>query len=401
MLLENQLNQWVNKLKVKTDLPLRFTLWNGKHFDFGTTDPDVTVKVKELSTLTYLLNPSLSNLGTAYVEEKIDVEGSLTDIINLAHQLAHQTLKPEGKLGRLRRSFNHSRKKDAESIQYHYDVSNDFYKLWLDENMVYSCAYFKNSDDDLDHAQLNKIDHILKKINLQPGQTLLDIGCGWGALVLRAAEKFGAKCVGVTLSENQYALAQERIAKAGLSDRVEVRIQDYRDISGEFDRITSVGMFEHVGRNNLPAYFSKIKSLLKDDGIVMNHGITSTDHNSTETPYGGGEFIHKYVFPQGELPHISLVLNAMQQGGLEVYDVENLRHHYAKTCQLWAENFERQTAKIKNMVTEQQYRIWRVYLAGCSYAFMNDLISIFQVVGSKGGMRTPILPMSRKYMYTS
>jgi len=202
-----------------------------------------------------------------------------------------------------------------------------------------------------------------------------------GALVLRAAGKFGAKCVGITLSENQAALARERVEQAGLSDRIEIRLQDYRDVEGCFDRITSVGMFEHVGLKNLPQYFSKISGLLADDGMVMNHGITSTDADSGETPYGNGEFIQKYVFPHGELPHLSLALRTMQQGGLEIVDVENLRRHYAKTCGIWVDNFEAQGEQIKKLAGDKRFRIWRVYLAGCQYAFQKDWISLYLVLG--------------------
>src|SRR5258708_38077645 len=204
----------------------------------------------------------------------------------------------------------------------------------LEPNMVYSCAYFENGDEDLATAQIKKIDHILTKIQLQPGQRLLDIGCGWGALVLRAAQKFCAKCVGVTLSQNQFDLATKRVKDAGLEGQIEIRLQDYRDVQGQFDRITSVGMFEHVGRKNLPGYFAKVRELLVDDGIAMNHGITSTDFNSGETALGGGEFIDRYVFPDGELPHIGLALEALQEGGLEAVDVESLRRHYARTLDI-------------------------------------------------------------------
>jgi len=234
---------------------------------------------------------------------------------------------------------------------------------------------------------------------LQPGQTLLDIGCGWGALVLRAAQKFGARCVGVTLSENQFALANERVKAAGLQDQIEIRLQDYRDLTGEFDRITSVGMFEHVGRKNLPAYFTKVRELLKEDGVAMNHGITSSDFNSGETALGGGEFIDKYVFPDGELPHISLALEALQQGGLEAFDVENLRRHYAHTLNHWARNFENAATQAREHVSEEKFRIWRVYLAGCAYAFENDDVAIYQIVCRRAGRRAETLPWSRRYMY--
>lgn len=217
---------------------------------------------------------------------------------------------------------------------------------------------------------------------------------------MRAAQKFGAKCVGITLSKNQFELARERVIRASLSDRVEIRLEDYRDTTGKYDRITSVGMFEHVGEKHLPAYFSKMASLLADDGIMMNHGITTTDPANGETAYGGGEFIEQFVFPHGELVHIGTVLTAMQQGGLEVFDVENLRRHYAKTCGIWAENFEERADHIRSMVDDKRFRIWRMYLAGCAYAFAQDWVSLYQVVGFKANREASTLPWSRRYMYS-
>ncbi|MGE5621606.1 MAG: class I SAM-dependent methyltransferase [Bacillota bacterium] len=399
MFWEKKLGSWVDSIRDRSALPLRLVLWNGQQLDFGQQSPHVTVKVPHASALSYLLTPSLFNLGQAYVEGKIEVEGRVNEIISIGTALARQTLKQEGKFARIVRTFQHTKKKDEEAIRYHYDVSNEFYSMWLDKNMVYSCAYFEHGDEDLDTAQLQKIDHILTKIRLQPGQALLDIGCGWGALVMRAAEKYGARCVGITLSQNQYELAKERVERAGLADRVEIRLQDYRDVRGTYDRITSVGMFEHVGAKNLPLYFSRMRELLADDGVAMNHGITSTDPNDGETAFGGGEFIEKYVFPQGELHHISTVLRTMQEGGLEALDIENLRRHYARTCSIWADNFEANAQRIKSLVDEKRFRIWRVYLAGCAYAFMQDWISLYQVVCVKAGRNASTLPWSRRYMY--
>jgi cyclopropane-fatty-acyl-phospholipid synthase len=294
----------------------------------------------------------------------------------------------------------HTREKDAEAIRYHYDVSNEFYAAWLDPGMVYSCAYFENGDEDLATAQAKKIDHILAKIDLRPGQTLLDIGCGWGALVIRAAQRYGARCVGITLSENQTRLAREQVARAGLQGQVEIRLQDYRDVEGQFDRITSVGMFEHVGVQHLPDYFSRVNRLLAPGGVVMNHGITTTDIDLRSTPYGGGEFIDEYVFPHGELAHLSTVVKTMQQGGLEVRDVENLRRHYARTCAIWTENFESNAERLKQLTDARRFRIWHVYLAGCAYAFSHDWISLYQVVCGKAGEDPAQIPWSRRYMYT-
>jgi cyclopropane-fatty-acyl-phospholipid synthase len=386
-------------MRSKQPLPLRVELWNGQRLDFSTEMPRVTIRVPRPSALRYLLSPSLYNLGRAYVEGAIEVKGRAADMINVVNALAASTLTPHRRFAHALRLGAHTREKDAAAIRYHYDVSNDFYGAWLDPGMVYSCAYFENGDEDLATAQVKKIDHILNKIGLQPGHTLLDIGCGWGALAIRAAQRYGARCVGITLSENQTRLAREQVERAGLQDRVEIRLQDYRDVKGQFDRITSVGMFEHVGLKHLPQYFAQVGRLLAPDGVVMNHGITTTDVAARASPYGSGEFINRYVFPHGELAHLSAVVRSMQEGGLEVRDVENLRRHYARTCAIWTENFENNAAQIQRLTDPKRFRIWHVYLAGCSYAFSHDWISLYQIVCGKAGHDPARIPWSRRYMY--
>lgn len=400
MFWEKRFDQWLQGMRGNASLPLRLQLWNGQQFDLGTQAPEVTIRVPAPSALPYLLNPSLDNLGRAYVEGKLEVEGHLRAVIEVASQLAERGIEHGSRLGQLFRPRSHTRRQDQQAIQYHYDVSNDFYRAFLDPAMVYSCAYFETGAEDLATAQQKKIDHILAKLDVRPGHTLLDIGCGWGALVLRAAQKFGATCVGITLSKNQHELACERVREAGLEDRISIRLLDYRDVQGQFDRITSVGMFEHVGLKNLPLYFSTIRRLLADDGLAMNHGICTTNTDHSTARYGAGEFIEQYVFPHGELPHIGTVLATMQDGGLETLDVENLRRHYARTCTLWAENFERNDALIRTLVDDRRYRIWRVYLAGCAHAFRHDWISLYQVVCSKAGREAETLRWSRRYMYS-
>jgi cyclopropane-fatty-acyl-phospholipid synthase len=387
----------------ETDIPLRLALWNGAHYDLGSA-PRVTVRLSGPGSLRYFLPPSLDNLAEGYVNGHFDVQGRAQDVVDVAARLAQVGVPMHGRFGRLFSAVRHDRVKDAHAIEHHYDVSNDFYRLWLDPAMVYSCAYFPSGVETLDAAQNAKLDHILTKIMLKPGERLLDIGCGWGALVMRAAQMYGARAVGVTLSKNQFDLARECVAQAGLANQVEIRLQDYRDIDehdGLFDKITSIGMFEHVGLNHLSSYFGKIHSLLQDGGLMLNHGITSTDAGSGATPLGAAAFIDKYVFPDGELPHVSLALKDMQSAGLEALDVECLRRHYARTLTYWSDNFESQSEAIRAIVDETTFRVWRIYLAGCAHAFAQNWVSLYQVLACKAGTseRLNPTPWSRAYIY--
>jgi cyclopropane-fatty-acyl-phospholipid synthase len=401
MILEARIEKMVGELQAGMNLPLAIELWNGKRYALGER-PTVTLRVPSASAVRYLAHADMAKLGEAYVEGHIDVDGPIGDAIRAAESLArHLSGEKKGRLPALLRNL-HSKKTDAAAIRYHYDVSNDFYGLWLDRRMVYSCAYFRTGEETIDEAQESKLDHICRKLRLKPGDRFLDIGCGWGALVMHAAERYGVKALGVTLSENQHALANERIRAAGLGERCEVRIQDYRDIPGEgaFDKIASIGMFEHVGLKNLPVYFGAIRRLLADGGIVLNHGITSVDPESRSVGLGAGEFIGKYVFPHGELPHLSLVIKEMGAAGLEVMDAETWRLHYAKTLELWSARLEASLEKARALAGEKRLRIWRAYLAGCAYAFARGWVSIQQVLAVKSTdpRRNP-LPWTREYMY--
>lgn len=404
-MMEMALAPWAQRVRQRANLPVRLSWGEGSSGSLALgafEQPSVHIRVRSPQALKLLVDPTLESLGEAYVEGLIDVEGDLADVLDVARRMAETARPAGGLLGRIQRHFQHTRQGDRQAIQYHYDVSNAFYAQWLDPAMVYSCAYFERGDESLAEAQQQKIDHILTKIRLRPGQRLLDIGCGWGALVLRAAQRFGARCVGITLSQQQAELATERVAAARLQDRIEIRLQDYRDVSDEpFDRITSVGMFEHVGIRHLGAYFARIRELLVADGWAMNHGITSTDPHDGETPLGGGGFIERYVFPQGELPHIGTVLRSAQEGGLEAFDVENLRRHYARTLLCWSEAFESRAAQIRPLVSEKQWRIWRVYLMGCARAFEQDDIALYQVLCRPSGRSAGGLPWSRRWMYAS
>ena len=402
-MIELALRPWAHRLRRRVNLPVRLTWGDHGHSGLSLGDfsePTVRMRVRDAAALPLLMQPTLETLGQAYVEGLIDVEGELKDIVAVAHGLADAASVDEQAVARPRRRTDHSRALDSDAIRYHYDVSNEFYAQWLDPAMVYSCAYFERGDESLALAQQKKIDHILTKVRLQPGQRLLDIGCGWGALVIRAAQQFGARCVGITLSENQYALARERVKAAGLEDRVEIRLQDYRDVpDGPFDRVTSVGMFEHVGLNHLAAYFGQVRALLAPDGWVLNHGITSSDAHDGEASKGAGGFVHRYVFPHGELPHIGTVMRTMQEGGLEVFDAENLRRHYARTVALWSEAFEARRDRIRALVDDKRWRIWRVYLAGCAWAFEQDEIALFQVLCRPARRSAGEMPWSRRWMY--
>jgi cyclopropane-fatty-acyl-phospholipid synthase len=380
------IDTWVDGIRRSHNLPIQLSLWSGKNFDLGTfKSPIVCIHVRDASVLPLLFTASVDSLSEAYVTERIDVDGKLEDVIDAMYRMlpSSSPKRSSVRAGTSSRA-DHSRQWDKTSTRYHHDVSNDFYKLWLDERMVFSSGYFESGDETLDEAQLKKIDHVLREIGVQPGHRLLDIGCGWGALVMRAAATYGARCVGVTLSENQYQLATERVRAAGLSDRVEIRLEDYRDVRGTFERVTNVGMFEHIGRDRLPSYFSKVRSLLADDGMLIDHCITNPDSDQGNTQAPRDEFISRFMYPSGE-HHISLVTRALQQSGLEAIDVKNLGRHCATTLKHWAARYEQHADRIRQTVGETKYRIWRVYLAGCAHAFSAGNASPYQVVCRKAG----------------
>ncbi|WP_324778537.1 cyclopropane-fatty-acyl-phospholipid synthase family protein [Thiobacillus sedimenti] len=400
-MLDQMLVNQVRRRVEGADLPLVVELWNGQQL--GRRDAAaVRVKLRQAASLKAMAAPSMGALARAYVEGDLDLDGNIRDILALGDRLcnaAHAKPKPSADRWKW---WRHTRSTDRRNIQYHYDVSNDFYGLWLDARRVYSCAYFRSPDMSLDAAQEAKLDHICRKLDLKPGERFLDIGCGWGGLLLHAAERYGVQAVGITLSDDQHAYVSGQIAARGLAGRVEVRRMDYRDVpeTGAYDKIASVGMFEHVGRANLATYFDKIMSLLKPGGLVLNHGITSAATESGGLGSGISEFIDDYVFPGGELVHASEVLRAAAHSGLECLDSENLRPHYGRTLWHWVGRLEQRADEARRLIGEQKYRIWRIYMAGSAYAFDHGWMELWQVLAGKGVHGSqPNYPYTRDFIY--
>lgn len=387
-------------------LPLRLRFWDGETVELGPA-PKITIVLTTKALLRKLMLGDVDALGDAYVDGTLEVEGRLGDILSVGISLAQRAEKFAwlgrvlGPIGRLRR-FTHSRAADAAAISHHYDVSNEFYALWLDKRLIYSCGYFHTGAEDIDTAQEAKLDHLCRKLRLTPGERILDIGCGWGGLAIYAAQNYGVSVLGVTLSAQQVEEARRRVAEAGLGDRVVIEQRDYRDVAGEgvFDKIVSVGMYEHVGLANLPLYFGAIRRLLKTGGLALNHGITTGDLNSgTLAPRGSG-FIDRYVFPGGELPHVSRMVRETAAAGLDVIDMESLRPHYTQTLLHWVRRLEARRDRAEALVGPAKYRIWRIYLAGSALAFDRGWLSLYQTLAVKPDPSGyAARPWTRAYQY--
>ena len=400
-MLQSQVLRLVEQRLRRASLPINFEFWNGKVLRLTDT-PSVTVNVRSPKGLSSLAWPTLGKFARNYVEQNIDLIGAAREIIRLGEALCQASDCIAGKSGFSFDWRRHTRFSDRRAISYHYDVSNEFYALWLDRRRVYSCAYFRRPEDSLDLAQEQKLEHICRKLDLKENDRLLDIGCGWGGLMLWAAENYGVQAVGITLSQNQYEYVQEQIQVRGLASRCRVLLMDYRDLpeSEQFDKIASVGMFEHVGRKNLPAYFGKIYRLLKPGGLALNHGITLTAVDSLELGSDMGDFVERYVFPGGELVHIAQVSEAMSRQNLECWDMECLRPHYAKTLWHWVERLEARQDEARRMVGEDRFRIWRIYMAGSAYAFERGWISVFQVLAARPLESGAVsYPLTREHVY--
>ena len=396
-----------------TRLPLTIRFWDSS--ELASDDGAPVVVLRGPAALAHMMRaPGQLGLARAWVDGSLDVEGDLEAVLRARGAFAgiHVSAADRARLaaaavaaigvGALRpppipetearlRGRRHWLLRDRDAVRHHYDVSNRFYELVLGPSMVYSCAYFDSPDDSLEAAQERKLDLICRKLRLSEGERLLDIGCGWGSLVIHAAAHYGAVAVGITLSEPQAQLARERAAEAGMDGRIEIRVQDYREITdGPYDKIASVGMYEHVGRAELSRYARVAMSLLRPGGLFLNHGITRLVRHPPEAD----PFISHYVFPDGELHPISDVLAAMQGAGLEVRDVESLREHYPMTLRRWVANLADHYHEAIAEAGTQRERVWRLYMLGSALGFEAGEISVHQVLTARPGASHG-LPLNR------
>ena len=375
----------------KTPFTMKF--WDDEKVKIGEGESLFTVHLNEpLNKKEFLTSASLA-LGEAYMNKSIDIEGDLYTAMDTL--LSNIKASPTNTKA-LPKIFSKStaKLKQKKDVSSHYDIGNDFYSLWLDDTLSYSCAYFKNENDTLYDAQMNKIHHTLKKLNLKEGESLLDIGCGWGTLLIEAAKKYKVKGLGITLSEEQYKKFSERIVEENLQDYLEVKLMDYRDLEKSgltFDKVVSVGMLEHVGRTNYDLYFKNVNAVLKEGGVFVLHYISGM--RETE----GDAWIKKYIFPGGMIPSLREIINVSVENNYCTVDVESLRLHYAKTLLEWHNNFEDNIDEISTKFDEKFIRMWRMYLCSCAAAFNNNVTDLHQIVFTKGVNNE--LPLTRSHMY--
>lgn len=343
---------------------------------------------KEISKTDLLTSTSLA-LGEAYMRGDIEVDRDLYEVLDLFMGHMNKFTTDKSKLKKLIITSLNRKNQKAEVIS-HYDIGNDFYKLWLDESMSYSCAYFKTDQDTLYEAQVNKVEHILEKLHLKEGMTLLDIGCGWGFLLKQAIKKYGVKGMGITLSEEQYKKIQEDIKKEGLEGKLTVKLMDYRQLEEsdlQFDRVVSVGMIEHVGRGHYERFMKNVNAVLKPKGLFLLHYISALEEHE------GDPWIKRYIFPGGVIPSLREIIDILPEFHFYTLDVESLRRHYSRTLAYWRKNFLKHRDEIVQSKGEEFARMWELYLASCQATFYNGVIDIHQILVSKGVNNE--IPMNR------
>ena len=373
-----------------TDYPFLVKFKNSE-YPIGEGEPTFTVNFKETIPLAELLKSTSLALGEAYMRGDLDIEGNLYEALD--HFLGQMSKFSTNESALKKIMFSSTSKKNQEKeVTSHYDIGNDFYKLWLDETMSYSCGYFIHDDDSLYQAQVNKVDYILKKLHLEEGMSLLDIGCGWGFLLIEAAKKYKVHGTGITLSHEQYTEFQKRIKDQGLEDYLTVELMDYRDLpkhNYQFDRVVSVGMLEHVGRDNYQLFLDCVEKVLKPGGLFLLHFISALKEHP------GDPWIKKYIFPGGTVPSLREILNHMAEDNFHTLDIENLRLHYNETLLHWEKNFRENIEKEKTMFDESFLRMWELYLSACAATFHNGIIDLHQILMTKGINND--LPMTRWY----
>lgn len=373
---KNYIGQYLEEL-----IPVAFELETAEEFMvFGTGPAQFKVKMRRQIPKRELLRSTSLALGEAYMRGDIEVDRDLYEVLDMfLGRMERFRTSPTALYGWQHNSLG--MKNQRQQVCSHYDIGNDFYKLWLDETMSYSCGYFKNPGDSLFDAQVAKVDHILEKLHLEMGMTLLDIGCGWGFLLMRAARRYGVKGVGITLSEEQYRQFSQEVKDQHMDDLIEVRKMDYRELfdSGmEFDRVVSVGMVEHVGRGNYDTFLESVADVLRPGGLFLLHFI------SAQKEHGGDPFIRKYIFPGGVIPSLREMMNLLPEYDFYTLDVESLRRHYTKTLLCWRENFKKHRGEIEKKHGEEFARMWELYLASCGAAFHNGVVDLHQILVSKG-----------------
>ncbi|HEY6736967.1 MAG TPA: cyclopropane-fatty-acyl-phospholipid synthase family protein [Candidatus Saccharimonadia bacterium] len=363
-----------------------------KHY--GPDDPSVELHFKHPRVMRAILLDPLTGLGESYMNGQTDIIGDLGAISGLAAANAAM-MQQFARLNLPRPRQANRRRRQRQQIAHHYDLGNDFYKLWLDESMTYSCAYFRQPTDSLEQAQDQKVDYILRKLQLKPGQTLLDIGCGWGKLLIAAVQQYGVTGHGITLSAEQHKLAQERVAAAGLADKITIELRNYQDLPAQaaYDRIVSVGMYEHVGKGNHATYFKALDRLLKPDGLSVLHTITAPRLEPISV------WTDRYIFPGGYLPTVAQTAQLMERYGFELQDYENLRFHYALTLEEWQRRFDSHRDEVVRRYDERFYRMWRFYLGTSAGGFRYAGLTLSQFVMTKGPKAD--LPLTREHLYAA